>query len=308
MREEIISVAGRVKMGKVIIPPYPKILHLAKLEHPMFAQKKIDGFNIRIAKIEREWVAFLRGGLIDKKTNELIKENIGKELERFFRVYPNLVLCMEVIGKKTMSNYKGNKDFDYFVFDIMNLNRPEKTRFLNSEIVSGICGTFKLNFVGNLGLFEDLKKLKEQMLELPGYCEGVVLKSVDGNEILKYKWEDDPLFFKDRIKIKRKGIYKPRPEEDIVSHFFQGYEQTELGLKKGFTDKEFKEYLNLVEKIFSGSKEDIGKKSDRVVKWLMELISKKGKFDKDMLGKIEKEFKKKIGKEVSKALKNMKIK
>jgi len=303
MRAEIISSLGRVKVGDTIIPPYPKLLHLVKLEEPMFAQQKINGYNVRVAKVDKDWVAFLRGGLIDEKTNNLIRENIGKKLERFFRVYPNLVLVMEVVGKNTMSNYKGDKDFDYFVFDIMNLRRPEKTRFLNAEVVENLCKTFDLNFIGNIGLFSNLKKLKKEMKKLPEYCEGVVLKSVDGNKILKYKWEDCPEEFKDRIKKVIKKVPKSRPENVILDHVLQGYAEPELGLKAGFTDKEFKEYLDLVERACIGTREDISKKTARVVNWFMERLKVKGDFDSEMLKKLEKAVKKRIGQEIGKKFK-----
>jgi len=305
MREEILSSQGRVKVGEIVIPPYPKLLHLCELEQPMYAQPKVDGYNVRIAKTGRNWTAFLRGGMIDKKTNELVGKYLGEKLERFFRVYPDLVLVTEIIGMETMANYKGDKEFDYFVFDIMNLKRPEKTRFLNAEVVKNICKTFDLNFIGNLGLFSDLKKLKREMKKLPEHYEGVVLKSVDGNIIYKFKWEDDREYFKDRVKEKKRFTWKPKPEEIIINHLMQGYAEPELGLKSGFTDKEFKEYLKLLELLGQGSKEDIGKKADRIVDWLMEVVERKGKFDDKFKECLRKEFKKRVGKEIGKRLKRV---
>jgi len=303
MRAEILSSLGRVKVGEAVIPPYPKLLHLAELKAPMFAQQKINGYNVRVAKVGKDWAAFLRGGLVDEKTNALLKENIGRNLERFFRVYPNLVLVMEVIGRNTMANYKGDKDFDYFVFDIMNLNRPEKTRFLNAEVVENLCKTFDLKFIGNLGLFDDLEELKKEMKKLPDYCEGVVLKSLDGNTILKYKWEDSPKDFKDKIKKAAEKVKELKPEYVVFDHFMQGYAEPELGLKAGFSDKEFKEYLNLIEKAGIGNKEDIAKKVNRVVNWIVEKLSAKGDFDDKMLQKLEKVARKRITKEIWKKLK-----
>ena len=85
----------------------------------------------------------------------------------------------------------------------------------------------------------------------------------------------------------------------------QGYAEPELGLKSGFTDKEFKEYLRLLEMLGQGSKEDIGKKADRIVNWLMEVIERKGEFDEKMKESLRKEFKKRIGREVGKRLKRL---
>ena len=47
-KHKILSTSGRVNVGELEIPPYPKILHLNKLEMPMYAQRKINGFNLRI--------------------------------------------------------------------------------------------------------------------------------------------------------------------------------------------------------------------------------------------------------------------
>ena len=303
MKPQIISTNGRVKLGELEIPPYPKLLHLNKLENPMYAQKKINGFNLRVAKNEKGFICLLRGGIVDQKTSELVELNLKKKLDRFFRVYPNLVLCMEIIGIKTMSNYKGDKDFDYSVFDIMNLNRPEKTRFLNSKVVGNICNTFNLQFVGNLGLFEDINKLNRKMLKLDTSFEGVVLKSVNGNEILKYKWEDNELF-KDKIVKLTKLKFKESNEDKIVAHFIQGYGQKSLGLYEGINSEEFKKYQDMLEKLSYTDKKGLGVHAKKITEYLMKLIMSKGEFDDKVLKKIEKIFKKQIGKYVQKVIKS----
>ena len=303
MKHKIISTSGRVEVGELEIPPYPKLLHLDKLKIPMYAQKKINGYNVRICKYENSFVCLLRGGLIDERTTELIELNLKKELDRFFRVYPNLVICMEVFGLKTMANYKGDKDFDYSIFDIMNLNRPEKTRFLNSEVVKNICDTFNLKFIGNIGLFDDIKKLKKEMLKLDDIYEGVVLKSVNGNEILKYKWEDDEVF-KDKIKKQTKLKFKESKESKIVSHFIQGYSEPKLGLNEGISGSEFKEYQKMLESLSFTDKKGLGVKAVRISDYLMKLIKSKGDFDEKLLKKIEKVFKQNIGKYVQKVIKS----
>ena len=303
MKHKIISTNGRVKVGDLEIPPYPKLLHLNKLECPMYAQRKINGYNLRICKFEKEFVCLLRGGLVDESTTELVEVNLKKKLDRLFRVYPRLVVCMEITGSETMANYKGDKEFDYSVFDMMNLDRPDKTRFLNSEVIGNICNTFKLNFIGNLGLYEDIKKLNVKMLNLEDEYEGVVLKSVNGNEILKYKWEDNKLF-KDKIKKQTRIKLKDSKEVKIVSHFMQGYSEPKLGLKEGISVKEFKIYQDMLEKLSFTDKKGLGVKAIKISDYLMGCIESKGEFDEKLLDKIEKAVKKNIGKYVKKVIKS----
>lgn len=302
-QHKILSTSGRVKVDELEIPPYPKLLHLNKLESPMYAQKKINGYNLRICSFEKEFVCLLRGGLVDPKTTELVELNLKRKLERLFRVYPRLVLCMEITGSETMSNYKGDKEFDYSVFDIMNLDRPEKTRFLSSEVVKGICEKFDLTFVGNLGLYEDIKKLRIKMHNLDDKYEGVVLKSVNGNEILKYKWEDDEIF-KDKIKKQVKLKFRESKEAQIVSHFMQGYSEPKLGLNEGISGKEFKIYQDMLEKLSFTDKKGLGVHAIKISDYLMGSIETKGNFDEKLLGRIEKIFKKNIGKYVHKVIKS----
>lgn len=302
---EILSVGGRAKVAGIVVPPYPEMIHISKLEERMVAELKINGYNCRIFWLGDDFTSILRGGMVDKKTVDLLHKHFESEFKYFFERNPKKVLCIEVIGKKTMANYKGDKDIDYFVFDIMDLERAEEERFLRYNEVKRICDECGLEMVDIVGEYENLSALEKEMLAIDLIYDGVVLKSLDGNRIMKYKWEDNPELFKNKIKPKERKVYIESLESRIVGHFFQGYGEPELGLRSGITQDELKEYEKRLEELTIVEKSKIGKVADGIVEFLMEKIVGRGSFDQEMQRKIEKEFRTKIGREVGRILKRM---
>jgi len=313
MEIKILSSLGSVEINGRVIPPYPKLIHLTKFEEEMEAQLKINGYNVRIARINKDWIAILRGGLIDKKTNELLRENFSEKLNKFFQENQNKVLCVEVIGRNTMATYKGEKNIDFFVFDVMDLDREEGKRFLSPIEVEKICKKYNFQFIPRLGKFRDKRELEQELLKvdpvfertknnniIPKY-EGVVLKSLDGNKIIKYKWEDNEELFKDKIPPKKEQKVESKAAT-IVGHFFQGYGEPELSLNEGISPSEMKEYEKKIESLSRVEIKEIGKKVEEITDWVMDLLKTKGSFDPQTLDEIRKEIKRKIGKEVSKIL------
>ncbi len=246
MESKVLSVGGRAEIAGVVVPPYPEMLHLTELEEPMVAQIKVNGFNVRVFSIGKEWTCVLRGGAFDKNTYGLLKEHFDKVFVDFFKDQPKKVLCIEIIGKKTIANYKGDKDIDFFVFDIMDLEKPEDERFLPSEKVSELCKKYGFQMVETVGTFDKKENLEKEMLKINPIFEGVVLKSTDGKTIMKYKFEDNPELFKEKIHERPKKVHIEKPESRIVGHFFQGYcydKQTEM-----LTEEGFKYFSELTEK------------------------------------------------------------
>ena len=303
---KILSTGGRAEINGIVIPPYPKMLHAVQFEEEMLGQIKVNGYNLRLVKSSDELIPILRGGAVDKKTKELIEEHLAGEFTSFFKENPKKVLCMEIIGRKTMAVYKGEKDMDYFVFDIMDLERGEDERFLPFTEVEELCKKHRLNLIPLLGKFDSFDELNDKLLDVEPIYEGVVLKSLDGKRFLKYKWEDNPELFRDKVPVHEKRVYVESDEAKIVGHFFQGYEEKELGLEAGLTPDELQEYEKLVEGLSDVERSKIGEQVSKIAAFLMEKILQRGKFDEDMQKKIEKEFKSKVGKEVGKLIKRVK--
>ncbi len=316
---EILSTNGRVRLSKdgktLEVLGYPKMLHLskdAKLEKEMVVQPKIDGYNVRILLFEGEIVTLLRGGATDPKTQEIIAVNFGEKLREFFKANPDKVLCVEVVGRKTMASYKGESDVDFHVFDIFALGDESDSRFLDAARCRVLCEQFGFKFVDTFGPARDMAFVNETILSFPerlpdmklaGGLEGAVLKSVDGTERWKYKWEDNPALFADKIKPEKERKPEP-PESRIVAHFLQGYPEPELGLAGAMSSGEFKAYQSRLEELEMActSREKIGEASAQIVSWLMASIKQKGDFPPEMLEKIEKQFRQVVGRKVSEFL------
>lgn len=311
---EILSVGGRVKILGCDIPPYPKLLHLSNIDKKMIAQNKINGYNVRLAFIPglNGFVAILRGGYVCAKTTFLLRKHFSGLFMKFFEENRKKILCLEVVGRKSLANLHseyfdkeyGFGEIGYFVFDIMDLERGEEKRFLPFGELEKICKKYSLNMVPVAGVFENIGQINSAMQSLPDAFEGIVLKSPDGCEILKYKFEDRPDLFPERIR--KREVRDIPPEERIVAHFFQGYEERELGLESGISQDEMDKYGKMVDEmrnIILKDKTKTGEESCRISDFLLESIKKHGKFDGETLKKIEKLFRNKVGGEVGKILK-----
>ena len=149
-------------------------------------EEKLDGYNVRIAKVADELFAITRGGLICPFSTYLVNETINKD---FFKDYPNLVLCTEFVGPlnpHVSHDYEGVKDIDFFVFDIRekNTNRPlpvlERRKLLEKYKIKQVplLGTYNSSEAEKvLDLVRDLDKRGR---------EGIVIKDLQMKKQIKY--------------------------------------------------------------------------------------------------------------------------
>lgn len=191
-RESFRSVErGTVIVGKRIIWGFPQITRIYTLKKgleknmadcELYAEEKIDGFNVRIAYINGKIYGFSRGGFLDTFVTE---KSRNAKLEKFFKKHPGYVLCGEMLGNTPYT--KPTKDFDVklFVFDIdegdgIYLPYAEKYKLLKKYGMAypPVLGKFKSN---------DHKGLRKLILSLnKGKKEGFVLKRKDRKDLVKY--------------------------------------------------------------------------------------------------------------------------
>lgn len=310
---EILSTSGRVKILDIDIPPYPKLLHVTRIDKKMIVQRKINGYNVRLAFVPKldNFIAVLRGGYVCAKTTVPLRRHFSEIFMKFFLENPKKILCIEVLGRKSLANQHsdyfeenyGFGDIGYFVFDIMDTEKDERDRFFAFSDVESACKKYNLNLIPNEGVFENLDDLNKYMQKLPDVFEGVVVKSLDGRDIMKYRFDDRLDLFGDKVPEKEERIIPP--EERIVAHFFQGYEEKELGLESGISPEEVSLYnkkIDAAKDIILRDKTKIGEESNKLTLFLLETIQKHGKFEQEMLLKLEKMFKSKISGEVGKIL------
>jgi putative ATP-dependent DNA ligase len=183
--------SGRVIWG------FPHIKRIFTLEKGLdknisagviYAEEKIDGFNVRIASINKKIFAFSRGGFLDLFVSEKARE---MKLEKFFRDYPDHVLCGEMIGNTPYTEPTKEFDVRLFVFDI----DEGDGSYVSMEQKYSLLKKYGIPGVPQLGKFKssDHKALGKLVLSLnKGRKEGMVLKSADRKEVLKYvtPWSD----------------------------------------------------------------------------------------------------------------------
>lgn len=182
---------GTVIVKKKILWGYPQIKRIFTLEKGLernmppcvvYAEEKIDGFNARVALVEGGIYGFSRGGFLDSFVTEKAR---GLGLERFFKKYPDYVLCGEMIGNTPYTEPVKDFDVKLFIFDI---DAGDGT-YLPCDEKYKLLREYGIEHPPVLGKFnsDDYEKLKKLILSInKGNREGMVLKSLDRRNIVKY--------------------------------------------------------------------------------------------------------------------------
>ena len=179
---------GTAIIGERVIWGYPHIKRIfvlgkgleRNIKGMIYAEEKIDGFNVRIANVDGKTYAFSRGGFLDSFVTEKARE-MG--LDGFFRDHPSYVLCGEMIGNTPYT--APSKDFDVrlFVFDV----DTGDGSYLSPQKKYDLLKKYGINCVPKLGKCKDqeeAKKLIRAMIK--GKKEGLVFRGDDGKSIVKY--------------------------------------------------------------------------------------------------------------------------
>jgi putative ATP-dependent DNA ligase len=182
---------GTVITKKKIVWGFPHIKRIFTLERGIernihdsiiYVEEKVDGFNIRIAKMEKGIYAFSRGGFLEAFVTEKVRD---MKLGRFFKDNPNYVLCAEMIGNTPYTDPTNEFDVKMFVFDI---DRGDGSYLPPKEKYS-ILKKYGIEYTPKLGKFSsnDYEGLKKLVLTLNrGRKEGLVIKSSDRKDVVKY--------------------------------------------------------------------------------------------------------------------------
>lgn len=179
---------GTAIIGKRVVWGYPHIKRIFSLEKgvlrnlsgDIYAEEKIDGFNVRVAAIDGRICAFTRGGFLDSFVTEKARE---MKLEKFFRKHPGHVLCGEMIGNTPYTSPAKDFDVQFFVFDI----DTGDGSYLAPQEKYDVLQDYGIRCVPRLGKAKDMKELKKLVLAvLKGKKEGMVFRSSDGRSTVKY--------------------------------------------------------------------------------------------------------------------------
>jgi putative ATP-dependent DNA ligase len=171
-----------------IVKGFPKIHRAMVLEPtiqthfkglPLVAiEEKMNGYNVRIVKIQDQVIALTRGGLVCPYTTEKAIEEIGPE---FFRDNPGLVLCGEMVGPDNpyvpKDIYPEVESIALYVFDIREKNTGRSVTLVKKNELCGRYGIKTVRHFGNYPADSVARVVTDLIRELgaSGH-EGVVIK------------------------------------------------------------------------------------------------------------------------------------
>jgi putative ATP-dependent DNA ligase len=176
---------GTAVFEEGVIYGYPSIGRLLALEKglarqfaaPFWMEEKIDGFNVRLCRVQGKTIALTRGGYVCPFTTDRIADLIDTAV---FEREPDLVLCAEVAGPENPYSESFPPfiagDVRLFVFDMLRRNSP---RFLGGQEKQELIRRFGLPAVDIFGRFEpkDLPTIRAILKRLDAEGrEGAVFK------------------------------------------------------------------------------------------------------------------------------------
>lgn len=188
---------GSIVTEKGIIFGFPSIARIVHLENgvrkaytqPFYVEEKVDGYNVRVARIHDRVLVFSRGAYVCPFSTDRIEDFL--EVKKIFDDIPGLIVCGEFAGPENPYNIAYppyvKEDVRFFAFDLMLINQshaiPVNERY---KIFDRYC----IPMVKRFGQFSasDVSGLKKIVKEVDAAGgEGVVMKPTHPAEkILKY--------------------------------------------------------------------------------------------------------------------------
>ena len=186
---------GTVLIGDTAIRGFPSIPRVLVLEEglssffrgPIVVEEKLNGYNVRIARIGGEILAFTRGGYVCPFTTAKVRDQL--RLGTVFDERPECTICGEMIGPEN----------PYVAYDYPDVREVEFRAFDVRDRVSGaplpvaerrrLCSTHRVPQTPSFGRYasDEPSRLSALVdnLDRRGR-EGIVMKSLDGRNQLKY--------------------------------------------------------------------------------------------------------------------------
>lgn len=186
---------GTALFEDALISGYPQIGRIVALRSGLgeqfagsfWAEEKINGFNVRIARVGDQIVALSRGGFICPFTTDRVRDLMDVTV---FEAEPDLVICAEVAGPENPYNEGAPPfipaDVQLFTFDLM---RQGSDRFLGQEEKMTLIERHRLPSTAIFGEYnqQNVDELESIALNLNREGrEGIVFKEVGGQKRAKY--------------------------------------------------------------------------------------------------------------------------
>ncbi|MCF6147909.1 MAG: RNA ligase [Candidatus Kuenenia sp.] len=188
---------GSIVTGDGILYDFPRIARILHLENglknaytqPFYVEEKVDGYNVRVVRIQGKVLVFSRGAYVCPFSTDRIADFL--DVQKIFDKHPDLIICGEFAGPDNPYNIEHppyvQEDIRFFAFDLMEKNTSQN---IPIEKRLQIFDEYGMPTVRRFGCFSssDISALKEIIKELDaGGSEGIVFKPTKKEEkTLKY--------------------------------------------------------------------------------------------------------------------------
>jgi putative ATP-dependent DNA ligase len=186
---------GTVLVDDVVVRGFPSIPRVLVLESgipeafdgSVAIEEKLNGYNVRVARVEGDVLAFTRSGYVCPYTTAFARDlPVGS----FFEEFPEHVLCGELIGPENPYTTHDYEEVDGAALRVFDVRHRESGESLAVEERYECCDRHDLPGVPRFGIYETGKavdRAREIIADLDERGrEGIVLKSLDGREAVKY--------------------------------------------------------------------------------------------------------------------------
>ncbi|AEH38683.1 RNA ligase [Halopiger xanaduensis] len=195
---------GTALLAGTVVRGFPKVPRTLVLEEgipdqfgdreAIAVEEKLNGYNVRVARIDGEQLAFSRSGMICPFTTRIIERLV--DLEPLFDEYPEAMVCGEMIGPEnpyTAHDYPYVDSIAFRAFDWRDREsgeplpvRERRERYERFDVPqTPLFGIYDADGAGNGdGAADEVREIIADLNERGR--EGVVMKSPDGDVQLKY--------------------------------------------------------------------------------------------------------------------------
>ncbi len=185
-----VLVCGTVVRG---FPKVPRCLVLDEgipqhFDAAVAVEEKLNGYNVRVAKIDGEVLGFTRSGIVCPFTTHKVRSMLP--VESFFEAHPEIMLCGEMIGPENPYTPADCYTVDSIAFRAFDIRKQASGKPFGVETRREICTEWEIPQTKLFGIYEPpeaVESTPEIIRELDaGRREGIVMQTVDGGQQLKY--------------------------------------------------------------------------------------------------------------------------
>jgi putative ATP-dependent DNA ligase len=187
---------GTVLINDTVVRGFPKIPRSLVLDagipqqfdESIAIEEKLNGYNVRIARIDGEVFGFTRSGIICPFTTHKVRELLP--VDRFFDRHPDRMLCGEMIGPENPYTVAECYDVDSIAFRAFDIREQVSGEPLAVEERREACAELGIPQAELFGVYtpeEAVASTPDIVRELDAEGrEGIVMQTLSGTQQLKY--------------------------------------------------------------------------------------------------------------------------